>query len=252
MHRYFYVITLATFALACGSYAAQSADLPIKTRPRVLLSYQGCGTFYGIHTVGSAARVDATGQPGSIGTPYLANGAVGANLGYLCGDGTAWKAVEVLVHYSSVASSVPATDQAVVGSVGSRWGATGRFMLGGPIAGMLSLLPNMSTVFPALPAAPVGVIGASHPYLFGAVHFDDVQGSLGIIDGRSTRLRAGFGVGLMSELGQAQNMPGGSRVVANTWVEYIPAAKGIDLGGAGLTGTANPGNEVRIGFGLNY
>lgn len=252
-----FLLCIAAGLSLLGNWPAAAADLSVKAgqpRARVLLTYQGCGTYYGIHTVAEAARSDVAGPPGSIGTPYAVGAAVGATLGYLCGDGTSWKAIEGMISYQNMGASTPATDTAVEGAIASRWGATVRGKLGGPIASMLNFLPNLSTILPVFPEPPAGsVVGTNHPYLFGAIHADNIKASLGSAEGSGTRFRGGFGVGIMSELGRAQNNPAGSRVVADTWIEYIPASNGIGLSSAdGSTGNANQGREVRVGFALLY
>lgn len=256
--KHFMIGSAAALALL-GSWPAAAADLQVKAtampRARVLQTYMGCGTFYGIHTTASGARTEVQGTPGTIGNTYNASAAVGLNIGYLCGDGVGWKAIEVDVDYKGLGETQPATNTAVDGSIASRWGVTGRFMLGGPIANMLGVLPNLGPqVFPALPQAPANSIpSTNHPYLFAAVHADDVSGSIGMAEGKAVRIRGGIGVGLMSELGMAANNPQGSRVVANTSIEYLFPGNGVTLGGIdGSTGSANLGPEYRLRFGLNY
>jgi hypothetical protein len=240
-----------------GDWPASAADLAVKAgqpRPRVLATYSGCGSYYGIHTVAAAARTDVQGTPGSIGTPYAVGAAVGGTLGYLCGDGVGWKAIEGMISYQNLGATSPATDTAVEGMIESRWGATVRGKLGGPIANMLNLLPNLSTILPVFPEPAPGTLPTTnHPYLFGAVHVDRIKGSVGMAEGDGTRVRGGFGVGVMSELGRAQNNPQGSRVVMDTWVEYIAAGSGVTLGGIdGSTGAANQGREIRVGMAILY
>lgn len=255
--RTIFAVAAAGLALL-GNWPASAADVAINKaltpRPRVLLTYQGCGTYYGLHTFATAARQDVSGTAGSIGTPFVATAAVGAQLGYICGDGTSWKGVEGAVHYMNRGEAQVATGTAVDGAVNSRWGFTAQVMLGGPLATMLDLLPDLRARFPALPQAAPGTLPATnHPYLFAAVHVDDRHGQLGMADGRAMQVRGGVGMGVFSELGQSANNPNGARVVAKTWVEYIPASKGISLSGAdGSSGSANSGTEVRIGTSLNW
>lgn len=243
---------LASIALLSVT-AAQAADIKVlKAKQRVLVSYMGCGTFYGIESFAQNEKVEVSGQSsGGLGGTFAVGAAVGPVFGYMCGDGTAWKAISFMASYKNIGTS-GVSDQGVAGSVNSKWSFTQRFEFGGPITAVLNLLPNMGTLFPALPNL-TGFAPGAHPYLFVAVHQDDEKAQLGADTGRGWTVKGGFGAGMRYQLGNAQSIPGASAVVANTWIEYIPAGKSVSLsGGTGLPGAASAGRETRIGFGIEY
>lgn len=243
---------LALVLLASAvAWPALAADLypVVKAKPRVLFSYVGSGIYYGLGTFGEVDKARVEGPNGQAVSAYMAGGSVYGVLGYMVGDGTTWKAVEAIVHYNNVGSTSPLG--AVNGEIHSKVGFTQRVLLGGPIAGMLSVLPNLSTVFPVLPVA-AGPSG-SHPYFFAAVHEDDVSASYMLASHRVWRIRGGFGVGVQHMLGTAGNIPGASQVTMDTWVEYIAPGTGLTLGlPSGLQATANTGGSARVGAALKY
>lgn len=248
------LVVLAGLALL-GQWPAAAADLSVaKTaaKPRVLLSYAGSGTYFGLGTHGEAQRATIAGLNGPGVDAYAAGGAVALVGGYMWGDGTSWKAIEASAHWSNTSAGSTA-NPGVPSEISSRVGFTERFLLGGPIASMLSFLPNLSTAFPTLPVLPAGAVGTSHPYLFVAAHQDQIGAEYGLAASKVWRIRGGAGVGVKSQLGQAGNLTTGSPVTLDVWAEYLFPGQGITLGlPAGTVAAANTGGGMRIGGAIQY
>lgn len=247
---------VAMLALLVSSGAAGAADMvPLKAPPqRVLQTYQGSGFYYGVHTFAETEKLTPVVNDTQLGGNFAVGAAVGLTAGYLWGgNGISWQALEVMASYKNVSGASPDA-VVVVGAplvVDSKWSFTQRFKFGGPADVMLALLPNMGTVFPAFPAAPAGGVGATHPYLFGAVHEDDISQSLGIPLGRAWRIKGGFGAGMMQTLGRSTANPNGAAVVVDVWAEYIPPSSSVTIGAGDLVKT-NAGRETRFGMSILY
>ncbi len=130
---------------------------------------------------------------------------------------------------------------AIAGDVNSRWSFTERFKLGGPLANVLNLLPNLSTVFPVLPTTiiPGAVANTTHPYICAASHQDHIGGSFGSASGQQWKLKGGACVGAMTQLTSGLTM--------DVWAEYIPTSATVGLGGVASNGSATVSRETRIG-----
>lgn len=227
-----------------------AADMPPPPKPRILETYQGSGWYYGLHTFAENQKI-TTPDGAAVGGNFAVGAAVGMSLGYMWGaNGISWQALEVMASYKNVDGGAPVAGDPL--KVDSKWSFTQRFKFGGPTGVLLAALPNMGTVFPTLPAAPAGGVGTTHPYLFGAVHEDDVSESIGVPIGRAWRLKGGFGVGLMQQLGRAQNNPNGATVVADVWAEYIPPSSTVTFGIPANFIKTNTGRETRFGLSVLY
>lgn len=238
------------------STGAMAADLePLKApRPRVLQTYYGSGFYYGVHTFAENQKINTDVNNNTLGGNFAVGAAVGLTAGYLWGGtGVAWQAVEFMASYKNIEASVPiVTENGAVLNVDSKWSFTQRVKFGGPVEVMLAMLPNLGTIFPALPAPPVGGVGTTHPYLFGALHEDDISQSIGFQVGKAWRVKGGFGVGMMQTLGRAQNNPNGATVVADVWAEYIPPGTSMTLGVPDGLVKTNQGRETRFGLSILY
>lgn len=236
--------TVLAAALACSSAYAADMPSPVAAQPqRILATYQGSGWYYGIHTF--AENQKTTVDP-SLGGTYAVGGAVGITLGYMWGaNGVTWQALDTMVSYKNIDGTVPTASDPV--KLDSRWSFTQRFKFGGSPSVLLAALPNMGTLFPALPPAPAGGVGTTHPYFFATVHEDDISESAGQPIGRAWRIKGGFGVGLMQQLGRAQNNPNGAGVVMDLWAEYIPPSSVITFGLPADFIKLKSGRETRVG-----
>lgn len=261
----FCTLTVVAFATAIGTLAActgptRAADLqaipyPVKAKPRVLLTYAGSGMYYGLHTFADNEKIDLSGVApagggggvlSGLGGTFAVGAAVGGTAGWMWGDRTSWKAIEFMGSWRNIGTAAllqdPNTGAVTQGASSSTWGFTQRFKFGGPLASVMNLLPNLSTVFPVLPSAvfPGSVASTTHPYLFGALHEDNLKGSFGNASGSSWKIKGGFGVGAMTQLT--------SGVVMDVWAEYIPHKTTLDISAQnGTAGSAAVSRETRIG-----
>lgn len=244
-------VIIIVVAAGVGPDRAYAADMPPApvVKARVLQTYQGSGWYWGIHTFVENQKI-TTVDTAALGGTFAVGAAVGGTLGYMRGgNGVSWQALEAMASYKNIAGGVPVAGDPML--VNSKWSFTQRVKFGGPVDAMLAALPNMGTIFPALPTLTGGV-GTTHPYLFGAVHEDDISESINLPIGRAWRLKGGFGLGMMQQLGKAQNNPNASTVVADVWAEYIPPSSTVTFGvPAGFIKT-NAGRETRIGLSILY
>lgn len=249
-------IFAAAIGLASMSQAACGADMiPLKAPPpRILQTYTGSGWYYGLHTFAENQKIVPNANGDTLGGNFAVGAAIGLTAGYLWGgNGISWQALELMASYKNVSGAVP-TEPTITGApltVDSKWSFTQRFKFGGPADAMLAVIPNIGTVFPALPPPPGG-IGSTHPYLFGALHEDDISQSIGFDLGRAWRIKGGFGAGIMQTMGKSTTNPNGAAVVLDLWAEYIPPASAVTVGvPAGFVKT-NAGRETRFGASILY
>lgn len=234
-------------ALTQPSHAADLQPAPF-VKARILETYQGSGWYYGVHTF---AENQKTSVDAGLGGTFTVGAAAGLTLGYMWGaNGVSWQAIDTMVSYKNIDGQVPMAGDPL--KLDSRWSFTQRVKFGGSPSVLLAMLPNMGTLFPALPAPPAGGVGSTHPYMFGAVHEDDISESAGVQIGRAWRIKGGFGVGLMQQLGRAQNNPNGAPVVMDLWAEYIPPSSAITFGLPTDFIKLKSGRETRFGAAILF
>ena len=240
-------------ALACLPTMSLAADMQpaYKAQQRVLQTYQGSGFYWGVHTFAENQKIHTEFNNNVLGGNFAVGAAIGLTAGYMFGgNGISWQAVEAMVSYKNISGGVPVGDGSM--AFDSKWSFTQRVKFGGPVEVMLAFLPNLNTIFPALPAPPIGGSGLTHPYLFGAVHEDDISESIGLTIGKAWRVKGGFGIGMMQTLGKAANNPQGSTVVADLWAEYIPPSSSVTFGVPDGLMKTNMGRETRFGISILY
>ena len=245
-----------------GNWPAAAADLAVKAqpRPRVALTYTGSGWYGTVGTFAEMDRATVEGPQGVAFSGFTAGGSLVVGGGYMWGDGTTWKAIEILAHYQNIGDG-SATGTPVQGSVSSKLGFTERFLLGGPLlAALQGLVPAGSGALPVLPVLPAGTAGA-HPYVFLAAHQDDVSANYAALDattgnpvGGSSkvwRIRGGAGMGVQTQF--TPTRPGAIPVTMDVWVEYLFAGSGLTLGNTGgVESSANMGAGARTGVLFKY
>lgn len=242
---------IAALVMSTSAYAADMTPVYKVPQQRVLQTYQGSGFYWGLHTFAETEKVTPIVNDTSLGGQFNVGAAVGITGGYMWGgNGASWQALELMASYKNISNPNQTVGAPLI--VDSKWSFTQRVKFGGPVEVMLAMLPNLGTIFPALSAPPVGGVGTTHPYLFGAVHEDDISESLGVEIGRAWRVKGGFGVGMMQTLGRAANNPSGATVVADVWAEYIPPSSSVTFGIPNGTVKTNQGRETRIGLSILY
>lgn len=203
------------FALAALGGVAAAADLPHKAPLFSPLPVVGCGAYYGVNALGSAATVEGA-PPGSS----VIGGAVGGTLGYTCTPtaGTVWFA-EVIVDFQNLNGGSNGFSLTGPAHIEQRVG------FGGPLNQFLTILPNLNLpAVPTLPGLPPGVTaGAPIGYVYAAVNEDDMSAHYGLDANRVWVIAPEAGVGMWTRLS--------NQVVADVWAGAKFQSQAICLGG---------------------
>lgn len=241
MRRFLYAAALATLTFT----SALAADLPIKA-PRLTapgFPYNGSGFYAGLGAVGAVLSADVGANTGGSSI-FSAGAAVDLTIGYQFTTTNNWYAIEASAQYANVGGSVACPGD--VCSISSKWGFEQRALIGFPISQVLSVLPNLGTVFPGLPPLP-GDVNASttntHPYIFAGIREDDVSAAFGIARAQTWKIQPVVGLGLRQQWTNG--------LVADTSVGCTFADTGIQLGGID-NASAKFGRDCRAAFRLLY
>lgn len=200
-----------------------------------------CGAYFGINTMGSTTGVKGDNVvPGT----QVAQGAIGGTVGYGCPitpGGTSFWFAEVMADVTNLNG---ANNGLALNGPAS---LTERFGVGTPISNMLNMFPSLSANAPAvpnLPTLPNGVTaGPGNPYLFVALHQDDISGQLGLAQNREWLFSWGIGVGDRYRLS--------NQVVADVFAEFNAESTKLCVGPvANVCEHKGPG--ARVGFMLIY
>lgn len=240
------LLAAAALLAVTSANAADLSLMPVKAKPRVLTTYVGSGFYFGIGTFGEVDRANITGPAGQGLSADIAGAALSGVVGYMWGDGLTWKAVDASVDWFNIGGSNGVTGNIVPASVNTQIGFTQRFLLGGPLASVLNLLPNIGTVFPTLPTPTVPVVGTVHPYVFAAAHEKDISASYLAATGKVWKFQAGLGVGAKQQLG-ANPM-----VTVDYWAEYLIPTTAVTIGTPDGAAAASTGGGARVGMTLEY
>lgn len=233
------VMTLALIAGLAIATAARAADVPTKAPPALSYNYPTtkCGLYYGLNTMGSTGSVNNA----QIGTQVV-QGDIGLTLGYTCPMGAGYWFVDASADFANLN--------------GSRDGfsVTGpamfmeRFGFGAPVDLIMSMVPGLSSLQNAVPSLiplPSSVkVVTSNPYLFGAVHEEDVGIANGFGSNKQWLVSAGFGIGNKTRLSNG--------VVFDPFVEYILPSSRMCFGPIGGNLCSQKGSQVNVGMILEF
>jgi hypothetical protein len=223
-------LPLPTFAKKANNPFAQPYDLG------------HCGAYVGVNSTLTSSSVNSVAvTPGT----QIQQGAIGGTVGYGCpinaANGSFWFA-EVLADITNLNGN---TNGLALSGPAS---FTERFGVGTPLNNMLgSILPTgtQSPAVPNLPALPAGITaGAGAPYMFAAIHENDISAQLGLVQNRQWLVSFGAGLGLRYRLSNG--------VVADTFAEYKTATNSLCVGPLGNAGCAKIGNGVQAGVQFLY
>lgn len=240
----FRFLAAAAFAVL-GFTSALAADLPVKVRPNVLAGfpYQGSGFYVGLGAVGAVLSADVGGDTGGSSI-FSAGAAIDITAGYQFTSTNNWYAFEASAQYTNMGGSVACPADAC--SVSSKWGFEQRALIGFPIQQVLSVLPNLGTVFPGLPPLPGGVNASTtntHPYIFAGIREDDRSAAFGLARAQVWTIQPVVGLGLRQQWTNG--------LVADTSVGCTFADTGLQLGGLD-NASAKFGRDCRAAFRLLY
>lgn len=237
---------IAALALFVIPASAIAADLPLKAArvaPAVGYPYDGSGFYYGLGTFGEAEKLNV--NTGIAGTnTYAAGAALSVVLGYQWTiSPNKWVSLEGSLNYANTGSDqICAVGQ--ICNINSRLSGSQKLKLGGPVGSMLSFLPDLSTVFPALPVtlAPGQTNPLSHPYVMLVLHEGQDQIDLSGVGSKRVHVSGGFGAGILTQLNQG--------MVLDTWAEYTIKNGNTTVIGNGMA--AGTGNAARMGVSVLY
>lgn len=227
--------------------AAHASDLPMKA-PGFVNPFASpydpgrCGAYFGINSTLSSTGVNGSGvAPGT----EVQQGAIGGTVGYGCpisaANGSFWF-TEAMADVTNLNGNTNGL------SLSGPASFTERFGVGSPLTSMIgTILPGntSSPAVPSLPTLPNGVTaGPGAPYLFAALHENDVSAQLGIAQNRQWLISYGIGVGLRYRLSNG--------LVADTFAEYKAPSNSLCVGPLGNNACAKIGAGVMAGVAFLY
>jgi opacity protein-like surface antigen len=184
-------------SIAVLANEACAADMPVPSASTAAATTQGLytssGLYFGIDTIGGMGQLSTSGVPGAA----QVQAEVGGLIGYSgpVGKSSFWF-VEGLFNWANINGQ--SNGLALTGPLSFQQ----RFGVGTPMASFLSLIGLSNISLPTMPTLPSGVTAvSSHPYLFVAVHEQDVSANIpGLDSNRQWELAPGFGPGLIIQL----------------------------------------------------
>lgn len=216
---------LAIAASMLLTLQAHAADMPVKAPAASGYPYAASGFYWGVGVSSTAANA-------SIANTNLTALGAGVDLavGYQFKGGLDFIAPEVDVTYTNLGNSGACS---VIGgttscSTNDAWEIEPLVKFGFPITTITNLLPNLSSLFPALPSLPKGVVASNvHPYLYAGAPFRDVSANFGLATGTSWQVQPEIGAGILTQWQQG--------LVVDTRAGCTVGNTGFDIGVAGFT-----------------
>lgn len=233
-------LLLSSTALASAADVAQPT---YKANPFASFPTTGSGAYFGLNTIGDATSVQGVAAPGT----QVVQGGIGATVGYSApinaGTGSFWFA-EGMFDVTNINGSSNGLNLSGPLSFTQRFGA------GTPINNMLSMFNPLSgaassAAVPSLPVLPAGITASpGSPYLFAALHEQDISAQFGLQQNREWLLSYGAGAGIRYRLS--------NNVVADTFAEFKTNTNSICFGPAAKATCSNIGPGVQVEFALLY
>lgn len=222
-------LLLSTLALLALGVSAYAADLPITVKAQPVAAgypYTANGIYYGLGVSSTAGSADVAN------TGIVALGAgVDFVVGYQFKGGLNFIAPELDVTYTNLGNSAACSTSAggtTSCATSDAWEIDPGVKFGFPITTITNLLPNLSSVFPALPALPNGVTAMNvHPYVWLGAPLRDVSANYGMASGRDWQVQPEFAGGFLTQWQQG--------IVFDTRAGCTIGQTGFNLSVAGLT-----------------
>lgn len=227
----------AIAALAALATAALAADVPTKTQPFGPYPTNGCGWYYGINAIGSAAPI----QNAPVGATEI-GGSIGGTLGYTCatnGGKNFWFA-EVIGDVQSLNGSANGFALSGPAHIEQRIG------FGGPVAQFLAFLPNFNgPAVSSLPLLPNGITaGTPNGYIYAALNEDDISAQFMLSTGRAWAIAPEFGAGILARLS--------NNVVVDAWAGVKLTGGEFCIGGVSGASCPKLGTGAVTGVSFKY
>lgn len=189
---------LAGLAFLGASFAAQAADMPVKAAPAAGYPYAASGVYWGVGVSSTGANADVANS----GIVALGAGIDGI-VGYQFRGGLDFIAPELDLTYTNLGNSGACSTPAggiTSCSTNDAWEIEPLVKFGFPITTITNLLPNLASVFPALPALPAGVVATNvHPYIYAGAPIRDVSANYGLASGHDWQVQAEIGAGFLTQ-----------------------------------------------------
>jgi hypothetical protein len=260
MNRFFYVLTVAAFALLPS--LSEAADLAIQKAlakaPAYPLDSSGC--YFGINTEAAVAQSSNSGT-GLLATSLVtgsltaAGGAVGGSVGCIKGTPSQWVGIHASLDWQNITGNVGTVAGAnniasrIQGGVAVRWGGFGTVM--NWLQGL-----NLGLNFPVVtqaPVAPAGVTflpGGAHPYFMAGVEAYNVNAAFGVVTGNVVEIAPMVGAGVLNPIADSTGKATGA--VFDTYAKVIFAGRGGAFSNGAFTASANMGTEYRAGAAIYW
>lgn len=211
--------------------SAFAADMPVKARQQAVpFSVETSGFYWQVGTYGEATKISVEAPVGTAASTFAAGGTVSAGGGYIKNFGpNRWVAFEGTINYANTGANQIGVQ------IDNKISATQRFLYGGDLSMLTQWLPNLSTVFPVLPALPSVAIcpvgqtcnPLTHSYIGAVLHESKNEVVAGMISNKPVRLTYGATMGIITPLTD------GSAV--DTWTSVTsPSGAHLTTGGLGL------------------
>lgn len=221
---------------------AFAADMVTKAAPAAVgYPYSASGFYFG---VGASA---AAGSSSIANTGVFSTGAgLDGIVGYQWKGGLDFIAAEFDATYTNLGSS-GVCNVATQCAVSSSWEFEPLVKFGFPVSYITAVLPNLSTVFPALPALPATVTPVSmHPYIYAGAPIRDLSASYGLMTGSVWNVQAEAGLGALNQMPQ-------QGVVIDTRAGVSFGGGGINLTGpTGVKGKAEQNTTWQVRMSVLY
>lgn len=208
---------------------AMAADMAVKAPVASKFVYPlTSGWFYGVNTfgVGGTATTTTTGSAATIG------GSGGVNIGYTVPVGNTFVFGEAMFDGTASTGGNSLTQPGL--NVAATFEQRIALGTSGSVAAQFaSLFPGLADIaMPSIPTLPAGLSsGPANPYIFGAIHEEDVSAQLMTQKGRSWLVSAGAGVGALTRISNGWML--------DTWVEWKAQSTGMVIG--------QQGNSLKLG-----
>jgi len=158
--------------------------------------YASSGFYFGVGA--SSAAGSSTVANASL---LSAGAGVDGVIGYQWKGGLEFIAAEFDATYTNIGSSALCNASNPVScQTSSQWELEPLVKFGFPLTTITALLPNLSSVFPALPALPAGVTPTNqHPYIYVGAPVRDTSASYGLASATVWTVQPEVGAGLLSQ-----------------------------------------------------